>query len=100
MEQFAYFLHKLKGIKEGETSVLDNCMIMYGSGLADGNAHAHHNLPVLMAGGGGRTIAQGRHVRVPKETPISNLYLTMMNRMGVRADRFGDSTGILPPLSA
>jgi hypothetical protein len=95
MEQFAYFLQKLKATKEGNSSVLDNCVIMYGSGLADGDAHAHHNLPVLLAGRGGDTIAQGRHIRYPKDTPISNLYLSMMNRMGVRTDRFGDSNSPL-----
>jgi Protein of unknown function (DUF1552) len=99
-EQFAYFIKRLKGIQEGTGTLLDNCMIVYGSGIADGNAHAHNDLPVLLAGGGGGSITPGRHVRYPKETPMTNLYLSMMDRMGVNADRLGDSTGHLGMLSA
>jgi hypothetical protein len=100
MEQFAYFIGKLKSIKEGQGTLLDNSMIVYGSGLADGNAHAHEDLPLLLAGRGGGTIAQGRHIRWPKETPMANLFLSMMDRMGMSAERFGDSTGRLNQLTA
>ena len=100
MEQFAYFLGKLKSVKEGQGTLLDNSMIVYGSGLADGNAHAHDNLPLLLAGRGGGTIAQGRHIRWAKETPMANLFLAMMDRMGMSAERFGDSTGRLNQLTA
>jgi hypothetical protein len=100
MEQFAYFLKRLRETREGEGSLLDNCMIVYGSGIADGNAHAHHDLPVLLCGGGGGTLTPGRHVRVSKETPMANLFLELMDRMGVRQDRFGDSTGRLSELKA
>jgi hypothetical protein len=93
--QFAYFLEKLKTIKEGEGTLLDNCMIVYGSAIADGNAHAHHDLPVLVAGKGGGVLTPGRHVRFPKETPMTNLYLTMLASMGVKEERFGDSTAPL-----
>jgi hypothetical protein len=100
MEQFAYFLNRLKSIKEGEGTLLDSCMITYGSGLADGNQHAHNDLPLIMAGRGGGTITTGRHVRFPKDTPLANLFLSMMERMGVNAERFGDSTGRLSQLTA
>ena len=93
--QFAYFLEKLKSIREGEGSLLDNCMIVYGSAIADGNAHNHDNLPVLLAGGGGGTLRSGRHVRYAKETPMANLYISMLDRLGVPVERFGDSSGKL-----
>jgi hypothetical protein len=98
LEQFAYFLQKLKSIPEGTGSLLDNCMIVYGSGLADGNAHAHENLPVLFAGRGGGTISTGRHIRYADETPMTNLFLSMLDRMGAKVDRIGDSTGLLADL--
>ncbi|HAB17602.1 MAG TPA: DUF1552 domain-containing protein [Verrucomicrobiota bacterium] len=98
VEQFAYFIKRLGETREGNGSLLDNCMIAYGSGIADGNAHAHSDLPVLLCGSGGGTITPGRHVRVPKETPMANLFLEMMDRMGVRQERFGDSTGRLAEL--
>jgi hypothetical protein len=97
--QFAYFLEKLKSVKEGQGTLLDQCMIVYGSGLADGNAHAHDNLPVLVAGRGGGTIQTGRHVRFEKETPMCNLFLSLMDRMGAPVDRIGDSTGRLAQLA-
>jgi hypothetical protein len=95
MEQVGYLLTKLQTMKEGATSVLDNSMIVVGSAIADGNAHAHHDLPVLLCGGGGGTLKPGRHVRYDKETPMTNLYLSMLDRMGAKADRVGDSTGKL-----
>lgn len=96
--QFAYFLDKLKSIKEGEGTLLDNCMIVYGSGIADGNAHAHHDLPVLLAGRGGGTLKPGRHLRYERETPMTNLYLSMLERMGAPIQRLGDSTAPLRSL--
>jgi hypothetical protein len=98
VEQFAYFIGKLKSIKEGEGTLLDNCMIVYGSAIADGNDHAHHDLPVLLAGRGGGTLAPGRHVRFAKDTPMTNLYLSMLDRMNVATERLGDSTGRLAGL--
>jgi hypothetical protein len=95
MEQFAYFLGKLKGMREGMGSVLDNSMIVCGSAIADGDRHAHHDLPVLLAGGGAGVLKPGRHVEFGKETPMTNLYLTMLGHMGVKAERLGDSTGPL-----
>jgi hypothetical protein len=96
--QFAYFLDKLSSVKEGDGTLLDNCMIVYGSGLADGNAHAHDNLPVLLAGKGGGTIRTGRHFRCERETPMANLFLSLLDRMGVKTDHIGDSTGTLNSL--
>ncbi len=93
VQQFAYFLEKLKSIREGEGTLLDNSMIVYGSGICDGNAHNHDNLPILLAGKGGGTITPGRHIRASGETPLNNLYLSMLDRMGAPAERFGDSTG-------
>jgi len=93
--QFAYFLEKLKGIREGEGTLLDNCMIIYGGAIGDGNRHNHDDLPVLLAGRGGGTLRGGRHVKLEKETPMTNLYLSMLERLGVPAERVGDSTGRL-----
>ena len=95
--QFAYFLQRLKSIKEGDGTLLDNCMIVYGGAIGDGNRHNHDDLPVLVAGNGGGSLPTGRHLRCGKETPMTNLYLTMLDRMGVKVDRMGDSTGRLQP---
>lgn len=98
IRQFAYFLEKLKSIKEGESNLLNNSMIVYGSGIADGNSHAHHDLPVLLAGKGGNTIQTGRHIRYAKDTPMANLYLSMLDRVGASTARLGDSSGLLANL--
>lgn len=97
--QLAYLLQKLKGIPEGDGTLLDHCMIAYGSGNSDGNAHNHDNLPVLLAGRAGGTISPGRHVRYTKETPLANLWLSMLERMDVRLPFLGDSSGALPNLT-
>ncbi len=91
--QFAYFLEKLRASEDGSQSLLDNSMILYGSGLADGNAHAHHNLPILLAGRGGDTIRSGRHQRYTEETPLNNLFLAMLDRLEASVEDLGDSTG-------
>ncbi len=96
---FAYFLEKLKNISEGERTLLDNAMIVYGSGLGDGNAHNHDNLPIVLAGRGGGTIHTGRHVRYEKETPLNNLFLSMLDRMGSPVESLGDSSGRLESLT-
>ena len=93
MQQFAYLLSRLRDVREGEGTLLDNCMVMYGSGNGDGNRHNHDELPILLAGKAGGTITPGRHVRYRRNTPITNLYLCMLDRMGVELERFGDSTG-------
>jgi hypothetical protein len=99
VEQFAYFLEKLKSIKEGAGTLLDHCMIVYGSGIADGDAHSHSDLPVLLAGRGGGSLTPGRHVRFAKDTPMNNLYLGLLDRMGASTERLGDSTGSLAGLA-
>ncbi len=98
-EQLAYFLEKLNATAEGDGSLLDHSMILYGSGNADGNRHSHHDLPIILAGGGCGTLKTGRHIRYPKETPLNNLWLSMLNRMDVEVARLGDSTGSLSDLS-
>ena len=87
MEQFAYFIGKLHSTPDGDGSLLDHSMVVYGSGLADGNRHTHHDLPVLMAGRGCGTLKPGRHIRFPKETPMTNLYLSLLDRLGVTRKR-------------
>jgi hypothetical protein len=98
IKQFAWLLDKMKSIRDGDGSLLDNSMIIYGASLADGNSHQHHNLPTVLAGRGHGTLQPGRHVRYPNETPITNLYLSMFDRMGVTAGSIGDSTGRLDNL--
>jgi hypothetical protein len=95
IRQLAYVLTRLKSIREGEGNLLDNCMIVYGGGLADGNRHEHDNLPLVLAGRGGGAIASGRHIRYPQETPMANLLVSMLDRVGAPVSHFGDSTGAL-----
>lgn len=96
MDRFARFLKTLDGMKEADgTTVLDNSMIVYGCGIGDGNKHNHDELPVVLAGGGGGTLNPGRHVKLNESTPMTNLYVSMLDRMGVQAERVGDSTGRL-----
>jgi hypothetical protein len=93
--QLAYFLDALAAVQEGEGTLLDHSMIVYGSGIGDGNRHNHDDLPILLAGGGGGTLQPGRHIRVEPRTPMTNLYLALLERIGVHAERLGDSTGRL-----
>ena len=79
----AEFLRKLDAVREGDSTLLESAMIIYGSGLSDGNRHNHDDLPILLAGRGGGSIPGGRHLRYPKDTPLTNLYLAMLDRMGV-----------------
>ena len=99
MQQFVYFLNKLKSTPDGDGTLLDHSLILYGSGLADGDRHDHHNLPTLLAGRGAGTLKPGRHVRSPRETPMANLFVAMLDRVGVPAETFGDSKGKLGYLS-
>jgi len=92
--QFAYFIEQLRSLREGNGTVLDNCMIVYGSGISDGDRHNHDDLPVLLAGGGRGTLAPGRHITVPT-VPMTNLYLSLLDRMGAPTERLGDSSGKL-----
>ena len=92
-EMFAYFLNKLKTTPDGDGTLLDHSMIVYGSGLSDGNRHSHEDLPVLLAGRGDGSLKPGRHVVYKQGTPMPNLYLTLLDRMGVKPEKIGDSTG-------
>lgn len=95
VKQYAWFLQRLDSIKDGDGSLLDHSLVVYGSGLSDGNRHTHHDLPVVVAGSGNGQLRNGRHVRYPKETPMANLYLSMLEMVDVRTDSLGDSTGRL-----
>jgi len=97
-KQFAAWLTKLKSIQEGDGNLLDNSMIVYGAGLSDGNRHTHEDLPTLIAGRGGNYFKTGRRIVCRRETPMCNLFLTMMERMGVKMEQFGDATGKLQGL--
>ena len=99
MAQLAYMLDKMKAVKEGEGNLLDNSMVLFGAGMRDGNAHNPHNLPVVLAGRGGGTLSPGRHLVYEKNTPLCNLYVSMLNRLGTPMETFSDSTGELPGLS-
>jgi hypothetical protein len=91
--QFAYFLKKMKETPDGEGTLLDNSMILYGSGLGDANRHDHHQLPIVMAGRGGGTIRTGRHIKTESEVPLNNLFLSMLDRMDAGMEKVGDSSG-------
>jgi hypothetical protein len=98
VEQFAHLLGRLKATKEGGGTLLDNCLVVYGSGIRDGDRHDHDDLPVLLAGRGGGKVRPGRHVRYSGGTPLTNLYLALLDCVGVESVAFGDSTGKLPSL--
>ena len=95
VELFAWFLGRMKSVPEGEGTLLDNCMIVYGSAISDGNRHNHDDLPIIMAGKGGGTLKTGRHVKFEKETPLNNLFLAINDRMGSGLTELGDSTEVL-----
>ncbi len=96
---FAQYLKKLKETKDGDGSLLDRCMIMYGAGISDGNKHNHENLPILLAGRGNGTVKPGRHIVYKPGKPITNLYLSLLDGLGARAEKIGDSTGRLDYLT-
>lgn len=94
VEQLAYILKRMKSIKEGNSTLLDNTLLVYGAGISDGNAHNHNNLPILLAGHGGG-YKSGQHVIYPDHTPLNNLFINMLDRVGVKVDKLGDSNGRL-----
>lgn len=100
MQQFAYFVQKLKSTPEGSGNMLDNTLIMMGSGISDGDRHNHDDLPIITVGNGGGLLTPGRHITYPRNTPLCNLYLSMMDMMGVKEPRFADSTSRLQGLTA
>jgi hypothetical protein len=100
VEQYAYLLQKLKNMPEGESNVLDNSMILFGSGLRDGNSHNPRDLPLVVAGSAGGRLQTGQHLVCEKKTPLANLYCSMLDAFGTPVDSFGDSTGTLPGVLA
>jgi hypothetical protein len=100
IQQFAYILQRLKSVQEGEGNLLDHSLIVYGSAISDGNRHNHDDLPVLLAGHGSGLVKPGRHVAYPQDTPMTNLFNSMLDIVGVPVGHFGDSTGRLRHLSA
>ena len=98
IEQLTYFLNKLRSTPDGDGSLLDHTTILYGCGISDGNQHLHTNLPILVAGGGSGQIKGGRHIRYPEDTPLTNLQLTLLHKVGVKTESLGDSTGQLEHL--
>lgn len=95
LSKFAELVKQLAAIQEGDGRLLDNCMVMYGSGISDGDRHNHDDLPIIMLGHGGGRLTGNKHLKFPKSTPLCNLYLWMLQQAGVKADSFGDSTGVL-----
>lgn len=95
IQQFAYVLQKMSEIEEQDGTLLDNTAIVYGSAIADGNKHDHHDLPILLAGGAGGQISGGRHRIYPSNTPLMNVFLTLLQQAGASVESVGDSTGTL-----
>ena len=95
----AYYLDKLNSTPDGDGSLLDHLVLYYGSEMSDSNRHLLQNLPVILAGGAGGTLKGGNHLRYPQGTPLTNLFLTMLDKMGIEVEKFGDSTGKLELLS-
>jgi hypothetical protein len=94
-KMLSYYLDKLQSTPDGEDSLLDHAMILYGSALSDGNLHIFRDLPILLFAGGVHGIRGGLHVRYPGDTPMNNLFLTMLGKVGIDIDELGDSTGKL-----
>jgi Protein of unknown function (DUF1552) len=99
VKTFAYYLERLKATPDGDGSLLDHSMILYGSSLSDANRHTHHDLPICLAGGGAGQLRSGRHIRYPQETPMNNLLLNLLDKVGVATEKLGDSTGKLAYLA-
>lgn len=98
IEQYAYLLRKMKEIKEGDGTMLDHSMVMFGSSLSDGNAHSPFETPTLLAGRGDGRIVTGRHIVTPVHTPLCNLYVSMLSCLGMKTESFGDSSGSIDRL--
>jgi hypothetical protein len=99
VDQLAYLVNKMKNTPDGDGTLLDHSMLLYGSSLSDGNKHTHVDLPVALVGGAGGTLKGGRHLRYAENTPLNNLLLSMLDKSGVRTETLGDSTGELAHLS-
>ena len=99
VKSFAYLVDKMDKTKDGDGTLLDHSLLLYGSSISDGNAHTHHDLPLVLVGGAGCNVKGGRHIRYPKETPMNNLLVTMLDKAGVPAQTLGDATGKIDQLS-
>ena len=99
VKMFAYFLEKLRATADGDGTLLDHALLVYGAGMSDSDTHFHHNLPVLLAGGGSGQVKGGRHLRFTNEPPLANLHVTLLDKLGLPADRLGDSDGRVKELS-
>jgi len=97
---FAYYLEKLRSTPDGGGTLLDHSVVLYGSGMGNPNVHDHVNLPTIVAGGGAGRMKGGRHIMYPEPTPLANLHLTLLEKVGVRLDRFADSQGTIDELLA
>jgi hypothetical protein len=95
VEMFAYLVGRLQATSDGDGTLLDHSVLLYGSSICDGNKHTHHDLPIVVVGGANGQIKGGRHIRYPQDTPLNNLLLNLLGKAGVQADHFGDSTGVL-----
>lgn len=95
LSQYAYLIDKMRSLSEGDRTLLDNSLVMYGSSIKDGNTHQERDLPLLLAGKGGGTLRTNRRITAPKETPLCNMYVSLLQHMGVEVEKFGDSTGAL-----
>ena len=100
MKLFAKFVEKLRTTPDGDGSLLDHSIIVYGSGLSNPDLHDHHDLPIVLLGGGAGQLKGGRHIRYPEHTPLTNLHLTLLEKMGTPVERLGDSTGRIELLSS
>jgi hypothetical protein len=99
MRLFAHFLGKLQATPDGDGTLLDHSLIVHGAGMSNSDIHLHHDLPMLLAGGGAGQVKGNRHIKFDDDTPLSNLWLTLIDRMGLPVERFGDSTGRIDLLS-
>ena len=92
---FAYYLEKLRSTPDGDGSLLDHMMIIYGAGMSDSNAHSPNTLPILLAGGGAGQLKGGRHLRYSEDTPLANLHLALLDKLGAHIDAIGNSVAPL-----
>ena len=93
MEQFSHFVEELSTTPDGDGSLLDQSLLVYGAGISDSNTHFHDNLPIALVGGSAAGLKGGRHIRYPDDTPVTNLWMSLLDKMGVPAEQLGDSTG-------
>ncbi len=99
LRQFAYLVDKLSNLPEGDGSMLDHTLFLYGTGISDSNTHFHDDLPIALVGGKAAGITGGRYIRYPKGTPLTNLHVTILQNMGVPVEQIGDSTGTVGRLT-